>query len=41
MLSVYFYKNEKMFQIDLNNDLKEKPEAGVALHYFELVMPRS
>ena len=26
MLSVYLYKNEKMFQIDPNNDLKEEPE---------------
>ena len=26
MLSVVFYKNEKMLQIDLNNDLKEEPD---------------
>ena len=26
MLSVNFYKNEKMFQIDLNSDLKEEPD---------------
>ena len=35
MLSVYFYKNEKMFQIDLNSDLKEEPitwRAVAALH---------
>ena len=43
MLSVYTYKNEKLFQIDLNSDLKEELTltAGVALHYSELVMPRS
>ena len=26
MLSVYFYKNEKMFQIDLKCDLKQEPD---------------
>ena len=38
MLSVNFYKNEKMFQIDLNSDLKQEPDLKsrcIALHYFE------
>ena len=26
MLSINCYKNEKMFQIDLNSDLKKEPE---------------
>ena len=26
MLSVNFYKNEKMFEIDLNSDLKREPD---------------
>ena len=37
MLSFNFYKNEKMFQIDLNSDFKKNLtwRAGIALHYFE------
>ena len=26
MLNVYFWNNEKMFQIDLKSDLKEEPD---------------
>ena len=38
MLNVYFWnKNEKIFQIDLNSDLKENLtwRAGVCLHYLD------
>ena len=42
MLSVYFgSENEKMFQIDLNSDLKEEPDLKSRCWFtlFELVMP--
>ena len=40
MLNVYFWnKNKKMFQIDMNSDLKEEPDLNFIL--FELVTPGS
>ena len=36
VLKIYFWsKNEKMFPLDLNSDLKVEPDwiLGVALHY--------
>ena len=33
MLNVYFWNNEKMFEIDLNSDLREKPDLKSRLLY--------